>query len=492
MTERQEREESVIGVLIIRPDQSGSTYSILKPKHFTAPHTRLYYEALLKLSKDGTQPDVALIMRYIEQADPEHAKLCRQMLPQIMEKNAFISDSLKEITKQVCDDYFKDEMQRAVTAAGSPEEISKRLMNLEEERQNTLAGTEIKPHNMRKYGTEYKQNDLAKYQQSVAISTGFEELDKQINGGLCAGLYTVGAISSLGKTTLMHQIADNIARSGTPVLFFSLEQSTLELYTKSVARINAQQQLRAGKRSDQLKSYCTPAAILRRYGIQAPESQAAESEYLQQVAENIEVIEGNFSTDIDTIKAYIYRFARQNRPPVVVVDYLQVLQAGADQSGNTKDNVDHNVVELKRISRDLNIPVIVISSFNRSNYMQPAAFESFKESGGIEYTADTVFGMQLSVLDDDMFNKPDAKTTIKAKRDKISEAKKAIPRKIKLCCLKNRNGTTSFDCYFDYYPQYDLFIPEGKQEERKPDRPFEQMMPANPKAKYKKKESETT
>ncbi len=488
--ERQEREESIIGVLLIKPEKSGNTYSILKPKHFTAPHTRLYYEALVKLNKDGIQPDVALVMRYIEQAEPDHARTCRQLLPQIMEKNEFISDSLKEITKQVCDDYFKDEMQRIVTAAGTPDEISKRLMHLEEERQNTLAGTETKPHNMREYVQKYADADLKRYQKSVSISTGLKNLDDQLNGGLCAGLYAIGAISSLGKTTLIHQISDNIARSGIPVLFFSLEQSILELYTKSIARINAQQQLKNGKTPEQLKNYCTPAAIIRRYGIKAPESQAANEEYMAEIADNIDVIEGNFGTDIDFIKSYIYRFTRQNRPPVVVIDYLQVLQAGEEQSGTTKDNVDHNVIELKRISRDLNIPVIVISSFNRSNYMQPAAFESFKESGGIEYTADAVFGMQLAVLDDELFNKADTKIPIKAKRDKVQEAKREIPRKIKLCCLKNRNGMTSFDCYFKYYPQYDLFQEDEKPEEWKPeqpaDRPFERMMPPDPKAKYKK------
>lgn len=69
-----------------------------------------------------------------------------------------------------------------------------------------------------------------------AAGTGFEALDCALNGGLYPGLYIFGAVSSLGKTTLLLQIADNIAASGRDVLFFSLEQSRFELMSKSISR----------------------------------------------------------------------------------------------------------------------------------------------------------------------------------------------------------------------------------------------------------------
>ena len=169
------------------------------------------------------------------------------------------------------------------------------------------------------------------------------------------------------------------------------------------------------------------------------------------------IIEGNFNTTVDYIRAYTKQFIAahpDSSAPVVVVDYLQIMQNTNGNTGNNKDNVDRNVTELKRLSRDLNIAVIVISSFNRTNYMTPVSFESFKESGGIEYTADVVIGLQLAVLNDDLFNK---EGNIKDKRDKLKEAKQAKPREIQLCCIKNRNGVTSFDAFYKYYPQYDIF-----------------------------------
>ena len=121
---------------------------------------------------------------------------------------------------------------------------------------------------------------------------------------------------------------------------------------------------------------------------------------------------------------------------------------------DTKQIVDYNVTQLKRLSRSLELPIFVISSVNRSNYLTPVDFEAFKESGGIEYTADVVWGLQLSAIHDPIFDK---EGKIKEKREKIAEAKEAMPRDIELVCLKNRYGKSRYAAQFTYYPQYDYF-----------------------------------
>lgn len=68
------------------------------------------------------------------------------------------------------------------------------------------------------------------------IPTGFEALDNMLDGGLYEGLYGIGAISSLGKTTFALQMADQIAAQGHEVLVFSLEMSSNELIAKSISR----------------------------------------------------------------------------------------------------------------------------------------------------------------------------------------------------------------------------------------------------------------
>ncbi len=99
--------------------------------------------------------------------------------------------------------------------------------------------------------------------------------------------------------------------------------------------------------------------------------------------------------------------------------------------------------------------MLVISSLNRSNYIAPIDFESFKESGGIEYTADVVWGLQLSIMNNAAFN---SSQEIIKKREIVRVAKAEIPRKLQLVCLKNRYGRSSYECDFDYYPESDLFV----------------------------------
>ena len=67
-------------------------------------------------------------------------------------------------------------------------------------------------------------------------STGFPRLDEVLSGGMREGLTVIGAISSLGKTTMAQQIADNVAQSGQDVLFISLEMARTELMSKSISR----------------------------------------------------------------------------------------------------------------------------------------------------------------------------------------------------------------------------------------------------------------
>jgi replicative DNA helicase len=256
----------------------------------------------------------------------------------------------------------------------------------------------------------------------------------------------VGAISSLGKTTFCTQLADQLAEAGEDVLFFSLEQSRLELVSKSLARRTAQKNIETAVDSLSIRRGYLPKQVL---------TEAAE--YKQAIQDRLSIIEGNFQCNISFIGEYIRRYIRENgKKPVVFVDYLQILQPEKDERGRTqttKETVDNTVTELKRISRENGLTVFVISSLNRSNYLSPVDFESFKESGGIEYTADVVWGLQLQSMNDKLFE-TDKKTE---KRKAIKAAKAANPRKIELVCLKNRYGISNYSAYFDYYPQYDLY-----------------------------------
>ena len=311
-----------------------------------------------------------------------------------------------------------------------------------------------KPDNTSDYISLFMAGEIEKLKENSNRKTGFSNLDEEA-GGVYPGLYAVGGISSVGKTTFIYQMADQMAEAGQHVLFFSMEQSRLEMVSKSIARTTAQTDINTAVSS-----------IAIRTGTFTPAALDAADEYSQTVGGRLSVIEGNFNCTVSFIGEYTRKYIEKNGDkPVVIVDYLQVLRPEKDpetgrKSTDTKQIVDYNITQLKRMSRALDIPVFVISSLNRSNYLTPVDFESFKESGGIEYTADVVWGLQLGAMNDPLFDKD---KHIKEKREIVRNAKAETPRKIQLLCLKNRYGISSYTADFLYYPANDYFKPAGQE-----------------------------
>ena len=299
-----------------------------------------------------------------------------------------------------------------------------------------------RPHSVKKYIATLMGADIER--NKTVYPTGFPELDKNFDGGLIPALYVVGAVPSLGKTTFCHQIADQIAAAGHDVLFFSLEQSRLELVSKSISRTTAKANIKTFVESKQIRKGYLPKQVID-----------ATTKYTETVGDRLSIIEGNFNCNISFIGDYIRDYVRRNDVrPVCFIDYLQILKPASDKRQTTKETIDETVTELRRLSRELCIPIVVISSFNRTNYLTPVDYESFKESGSVEYTGDTILGLQLDCINEPSFDKGD----IKAKRERIRKAKAATPRKVELLALKNRGGRPSFSCHFSYYPAAELFV----------------------------------
>ena len=96
--------------------------------------------------------------------------------------------------------------------------------------------------------------ELRESRSAPAIPTGFPGLDRLLDGGLYPGLYILGAITSLGKTTFTLQLCDQIAAAGHDVLFYSLEMARQELTAKSISRITYELTRRKGLSQDKAKT----------------------------------------------------------------------------------------------------------------------------------------------------------------------------------------------------------------------------------------------
>ena len=277
------------------------------------------------------------------------------------------------------------------------------------------------------------------------IPTGFNQLDKVLDGGLYEGLYIVGAISSLGKTTLITQIADQIAESGKDVLIFSLEMARNEIISKSISRNTVKSILENGGdiRNAKTARGITTGSRYANYNDTELELIHNSIKEYEKYAEKIYISEGVGDIGVDQIRNTIKEHTLYTgNIPIVIVDYLQIL-APYNERATDKQNTDKAVMELKRISRDYKLPVIGISSFNRANYKEAVTMEAFKESGAIEYSSDVLIGLQLKGAGGANFD--------------ANEAKAKNPREIELVILKNRNGQTGGKLSYNYYPMFNYY-----------------------------------
>ena len=332
-----------------------------------------------------------------------------------------------------------------------------------EERQETPNGqapsvdaSQLKPVSERL--NDYME-ELLKSREGKAIPTGFEGLDRLLDGGLYPGLYFIGAKSSLGKTTLALQIADNIAKGGHGVLIFSLEMSTYELMAKTISRESLMLSLSgSGRRENALST----RGILRASWYGNPDQEGHILSVIDDYSEwggNLTIIEGIGDVGVTEIKSYVEAYMKEHdgNAPVVVIDYLQILAPYNDRYTD-KQNVDKNVLELKRLSRDYQLPVIGISSFNRENYNAPVSMASFKESGAIEYSSDVLIGLQVDGIERAPSEKDsEYKERIQRLLETVDACKRrGEPIAIEAKILKHRNGIPG-SVYFEFYSRYNLF-----------------------------------
>lgn len=309
-------------------------------------------------------------------------------------------------------------------------------------------------HSAAGFMTEFEDGVTASI-TTEAISTGFYNLDEALDGGFYEGLYCLGAVSSLGKTTFCLQIADNIAKTGQDVLYFALEQSKKELIAKSISRITFEIAGDCNAKS-KTKLAKTVRGILS--GARYANYISKEKELIEEAKENYKSYANNLFFyeglgDISVIK--VSDIVKEHikitgHVPVIIIDYMQIL-APTDVRQTDKQKMDQAVVALKVLSRDYRTPVIGISSFNRESYKGDyggyqngeASLASFKESGAIEYSADVAIALEFGAAGNIDFSE--------------KKEKKKCPREIRARILKNRNGEVEATPMFLYRPDFNYY-----------------------------------
>ena len=288
---------------------------------------------------------------------------------------------------------------------------------------------------------------LAYFQKQAArppLKTGFPKIDEALDGGLYDGLYVIGAVSSLGKTAFCMQMADQLAQQGRDVLVFSLEMMAWELMARSISRESFLLDTSARRRMAKTARGVLDGRRWSQYTTQEKAHLDAARDAYAAYAGHIYFREGDHETGLDYIQSEVARhIAETGEKPVVLIDYLQII-APVDVHFTDKQNLDRIVCALKKMSRQYELTVFAISSFNRENYNLEVSMNAFKESGGIDYSADVLLGLQARGAGRPGFQ--------------IDEEKRKDPRELELKILKNRSAALGQPISLHYYPAFSCFM----------------------------------
>lgn len=274
---------------------------------------------------------------------------------------------------------------------------------------------------------------VSDFKKTTTIKTGFPDIDNNM-GGLYAGLHVLAGVSGLGKSTFALQVADSVARSGAHVLYVSLEMSQLELVCKSFSRLRG-------------KAAGVSSFTIRNGGHDISD---IIPRYADEIGDRLEIMEGGVKHKLPEIENRVRAFTAEHSPALVILDYLQIVTPEG-KSYSDKERIDTVIAALKNLSVSCNVPILALCSVNRDNYYRMLDFKSLKETGNIEYTCDTVLGLQYSII------RELGRSDENVKRIRVDQEAAISPRSLDFICLKNRYGRSHWHVPLLYYPLCDTF-----------------------------------
>jgi replicative DNA helicase len=212
----------------------------------------------------------------------------------------------------------------------------------------------------------------------VGVPTGFRDLD-EITGGLQkTDLIILAARPSVGKSSLMLNLATNIAGAGTgTVPIFSLEMSKEQLMQRAACSKSGVDLLRTRQmrmREDEARLYLEALASLHDLSAFVDDTPAVSVSYIRNQA---------------------LRHRAEHGPiAALFVDYLQLMrEPGFKSRDNRVQEVSAISSGLKALAKELDVPVIALSQLSRAvegRQSKVPMLSDLRESGSVEQDADVV------------------------------------------------------------------------------------------------------
>lgn len=379
-----EAEQSVLGALLIDKNAIIQVADILSHEDFYHPQNAAIYQTILKLFEKRSPIDLLSVGTHLKEAGAFKETGGSAYLAKLVDSvpsSAHVGHYAKMVKE-------KKILRDLINASA---EISERAFNPEGELDETLDDIEkkifaISEHSVQQKFIKIKDELPRAYERFEkmhsgekplgGLSTGFAKLDDILSGLRGSDMIVVGARPSLGKTSLVLDIARHVAvKEEKKVGIFSLEMSKDQIIDRI---ISAESQV--------------PLSALRTGRISSDVDFELIQNALDVLSRTHLFVDDTPSPNILQMRSMARRLQAEHGLDLLIVDYLQLIQPRTNS-----DNIVQQITEisrgLKALARELNTPVIAVSQLSRGVEQREnkiPRLSDLRESGSIEQDADVV------------------------------------------------------------------------------------------------------
>ena len=381
-----ELEQAVIGALLIETEAYAQISEILKPESFYDPRHKHIYEAVSRLNIYQKPSDILTVVDELERMGALEEAGGRYYITQLsgmVSSSAHIVYHARIIAQKALARQLITYTSNIQTKAFDPTQDVDELMQEAEGGLFTLSQQSLKK--------EYTQIDpvindaysmlikASKRSDGLSgISTGFTDLDKMTSGWQPSDLVILAARPAMGKTAFALSMAKNIAiDQGIPLAFFSLEMSNVQLMNRVISNVTEIE-------SEKLKT-----------GQLRPDEWQRLDGRMKQLFGKPLFLDDTPSLSVFELLTKARRLVREHGVKIIMIDYLQLMNASGMNYGSRQEEVSTISRALKGLAKELNIPILALSQLNRgvenrADGDKRPQLSDLRESGAIEQDADMV------------------------------------------------------------------------------------------------------
>lgn len=398
-----EAEQAVLGSMLTDKDAVISAIEVLKPDDFYREDNKAIYGAILSLYNRAEPIDIITLkaeLVSIGKFDVVGGLEYLATLPDMAPTSANIEKYIKIVEEKSMLRNLIQTANQIISLGYDPtedvenimDEAEKKIFNIMQKR-NQKGYASIKDVLVDTFaGLEKLYNQK---QHITGVPTGFSDLDYKTAGLHESDLVLIAARPAMGKSAFALNIATNAAvKADVPVAIFSLEMSKEQMVNRilcSEAMVDSNK-IRTGKIDDE--------DWMKLAGALGPLSEAGI--YIDDTP-GISVME---------IRAKCRKLKLEKNIGLVVIDYLQLVQASNSKRGGSREQEISEISRsLKILAKEINVPVIALSQLSRAPEQRPdhrPMLSDLRESGAIEQDADIV----MFLYRDDYYNEDSEKKNI--------------------------------------------------------------------------------